>query len=172
VPGPSDDLERPAETMPRAELAALQLSRLPGPRPPCVRAGAVLPRGARPAGCTRSRSARWTTCDASPGRARRICGTTIRSACSRCRATRWSASTRPRERRGSPRSSATPAGIWRSGRRCARVSLRQRGRPGDVFHNAYGYGLFTGGLGMHYGGELLGMTVVRCPAATTSASCC
>jgi phenylacetate-CoA ligase len=32
--------------------------------------------------------------------------------------------------------------------------------PGDIVHNAYGYGLFTGGLGAHYGGERLGCTVV------------
>jgi phenylacetate-CoA ligase len=34
------------------------------------------------------------------------------------------------------------------------------GRPGDVVHNAYGYGLFTGGLGAHDGAEKLGCTVV------------
>lgn len=34
------------------------------------------------------------------------------------------------------------------------------GRPGDILHNAYGYGLFTGGLGAHYGAEKLGCTVV------------
>ncbi|MDE2006956.1 MAG: phenylacetate--CoA ligase, partial [Rhodospirillales bacterium] len=34
------------------------------------------------------------------------------------------------------------------------------GRPGDMLHNAYGYGLFTGGLGAHFGGERLGCTVV------------
>ncbi|MFQ5347070.1 MAG: AMP-binding protein [Rhodothalassiaceae bacterium] len=34
------------------------------------------------------------------------------------------------------------------------------GRPGDIVHNAYGYGLFTGGLGAHYGAERLGCTVV------------
>ena len=34
------------------------------------------------------------------------------------------------------------------------------GRPGDLLHNAYGYGLFTGGLGVHYGAERLGCTVV------------
>ncbi|WGR62103.1 phenylacetate--CoA ligase (plasmid) [Paracoccus ferrooxidans] len=34
------------------------------------------------------------------------------------------------------------------------------GRPGDILHNAYGYGLFTGGLGAHYGAERLGCTVV------------
>jgi phenylacetate-CoA ligase len=33
-------------------------------------------------------------------------------------------------------------------------------RPGDVVHNAYGYGLFTGGLGAHYGAERLGCVVV------------
>jgi len=32
--------------------------------------------------------------------------------------------------------------------------------PGDLVHNAYGYGLFTGGLGAHYGAERLGCTVV------------
>jgi phenylacetate-CoA ligase len=34
------------------------------------------------------------------------------------------------------------------------------GRAGDVVHIAYGYGLFTGGLGAHYGAEALGCTVV------------
>ena len=34
------------------------------------------------------------------------------------------------------------------------------GRPGDVVHIAYGYGLFTGGLGAHYGAERAGCTVV------------
>lgn len=34
------------------------------------------------------------------------------------------------------------------------------GRPGDILHNAYGYGLFTGGIGAHYGAERLGCTVV------------
>jgi phenylacetate-CoA ligase len=33
-------------------------------------------------------------------------------------------------------------------------------RPGDLLHNAYGYGLFTGGLGAHYGAEKLGCVVV------------
>jgi phenylacetate-CoA ligase len=34
------------------------------------------------------------------------------------------------------------------------------GRSGMIIHNAYGYGLFTGGLGVHYGAEELGCTVV------------
>jgi phenylacetate-CoA ligase len=40
-------------------------------------------------------------------------------------------------------------------------SLRAAGaRRGMIIHNSYGYGLFTGGLGAHYGGEKLGCTVV------------
>ncbi len=40
-------------------------------------------------------------------------------------------------------------------------SLRAAGaRPGDMVHVSYGYGLFTGGLGAHYGAEKLGLTVV------------
>ena len=40
-------------------------------------------------------------------------------------------------------------------------SMRAAGlRRGDVLHNAYGYGLFTGGLGVHGGAEAMGLTVV------------
>jgi phenylacetate-CoA ligase len=46
----------------------------------------------------------------------------------------------------------------------ARVNARSLAmagaEPGMILHNAYGYGLFTGGLGIHYGGERLGMAVV------------
>jgi phenylacetate-CoA ligase len=42
----------------------------------------------------------------------------------------------------------------------ARTLAMAGAEPGMVLHNAYGYGLFTGGLGLHYGGERLGMTVV------------
>jgi phenylacetate-CoA ligase len=41
------------------------------------------------------------------------------------------------------------------------------GRPGDIFHNAYGYGLFTGGLGFHYGAERLGLTTVPVSGGAT-----
>ncbi|MEK7820644.1 MAG: phenylacetate--CoA ligase [Pseudomonadota bacterium] len=40
-------------------------------------------------------------------------------------------------------------------------------RPGNIIHNAYGYGLFTGGLGAHYGGERLGCTVVPMSGGNT-----
>ncbi len=40
-------------------------------------------------------------------------------------------------------------------------------RQGDVVHNAYGYGLFTGGLGAHYGAEKLGATVIPISGGNT-----
>lgn len=42
----------------------------------------------------------------------------------------------------------------------ARSIRASGGRPGDIIHVSYGYGLFTGGLGAHYGAEKLGCTVV------------
>ncbi|MEI6460170.1 MAG: phenylacetate--CoA ligase PaaK [Pseudomonadota bacterium] len=42
----------------------------------------------------------------------------------------------------------------------ARSIYASGGRPGDIVHVAYGYGLFTGGLGAHYGAERLGCAVV------------
>jgi phenylacetate-CoA ligase len=42
----------------------------------------------------------------------------------------------------------------------ARSIRASGGRPGDIVHIAYGYGLFTGGLGAHYGAEALGCTVI------------
>ncbi len=41
------------------------------------------------------------------------------------------------------------------------------GNSHDVLHNAYGYGLFTGGLGLHYGGELMGCLVVPVSGGNT-----
>ncbi len=51
---------------------------------------------------------------------------------------------------------------------CAARSLVMAGADKDsVIHIAYGYGLFTGGLGMHYGGEHLGAVVVPASAGNT-----
>ena len=49
--------------------------------------------------------------------------------------------------------------------RCLRASGV---RPGDIVHNAYGYGLFTGGLGAHYGIERLGATVIPMSGGQTA----
>lgn len=51
---------------------------------------------------------------------------------------------------------------------CARALGCAGGEPGHVLHNAYGYGLFTGGLGMHYGAELMGMTVIPASGGHTA----
>ena len=50
----------------------------------------------------------------------------------------------------------------------ARSIAAAGGRPGDLVHVAYGYGLFTGGLGAHYGAERLGCTVVPASGGQTS----
>jgi len=49
----------------------------------------------------------------------------------------------------------------------ARCILVSGGRPGDLLHNAYGYGLFTGGLGLHAGAQLLGCAVVPASGGQT-----
>jgi phenylacetate-coenzyme A ligase PaaK-like adenylate-forming protein len=49
-------------------------------------------------------------------------------------------------------------GIWAEV--CARALGCAGAAPGTIVHNAYGYGLFTGGLGMHAGAELMGCTLV------------
>jgi phenylacetate-CoA ligase len=56
-------------------------------------------------------------------------------------------------------------GLWNG--LIARSILAAGGRPGDVIHNAYGYGLFTGGLGLHGGAERLGCAVVPASGGQT-----
>lgn len=52
------------------------------------------------------------------------------------------------------------AGIDAWARLCARSIYAAGGQPGDKVHISYGYGLFTGGLGAHYGAERLGCAVI------------
>jgi phenylacetate-CoA ligase len=56
--------------------------------------------------------------------------------------------------------------VWREV--MARVMTAAGARPGDMLHVAYGYGLFTGGLGFHDGAERLGMTVVPVSSGNTA----
>ncbi|RME12455.1 MAG: phenylacetate--CoA ligase [Ardenticatenia bacterium] len=51
---------------------------------------------------------------------------------------------------------------------CARSLALSGAKPGDMFQNAYGYGLFTGGLGMHYGAEEMGLTVIPVSGGNTT----
>ena len=48
------------------------------------------------------------------------------------------------------------------------MSTRFRYEKGDMLHNAYGYGLFTGGLGLHGGAEKMGLTVVPVSGGMTA----
>jgi phenylacetate-coenzyme A ligase PaaK-like adenylate-forming protein len=50
---------------------------------------------------------------------------------------------------------------------CARALGCAGAGPGTLVHNAYGYGLFTGGLGLHQGAELLGCTLVPASGGQT-----
>lgn len=50
---------------------------------------------------------------------------------------------------------------------CARAMYCIGVRPGDTLLNAYGYGLFTGGLGLHYAAETMDMTVIPTSAGNT-----
>jgi phenylacetate-CoA ligase len=57
-------------------------------------------------------------------------------------------------------------GMW--GDVMARSIYAAGGRPGQTVHVAYGYGLFTGGLGAHYGAEALGCTVIPASGGMTA----
>ena len=56
--------------------------------------------------------------------------------------------------------------LW--ARMCARVLAGAGARPGSIVHNAYGYGLFTGGLGFHHGALELGATVIPVSGGMTA----
>jgi phenylacetate-coenzyme A ligase PaaK-like adenylate-forming protein len=56
--------------------------------------------------------------------------------------------------------------LW--ARVCARALAAAGARPGSIVHNAYGYGLFTGGLGIHQGAVELGATVVPVSGGMTA----
>ena len=56
--------------------------------------------------------------------------------------------------------------VWREV--MARVMTAAGARRGDMLHVAFGYGLFTGGLGFHDGGERIGMTVVPVSSGNTA----
>ncbi|HUS80596.1 MAG TPA: phenylacetate--CoA ligase [Armatimonadota bacterium] len=61
----------------------------------------------------------------------------------------------------------TPEDIQIWAETIARTICCGGGTSKDVLHNAYGYGLFTGGLGLHYGGELLGCLVIPASGGNT-----
>lgn len=82
--------------------------------------------------------------------------------------TRSSRCTRPRERRASRSSSATPSMTWPFGAIALRVlPVWQASFPGDRVQMAFGYGMFTGGFGLHYGCMKLGCTMIPAGSGNT-----
>lgn len=59
--------------------------------------------------------------------------------------------------------------VWREV--MARVMAAAGARPGELLHIAFGYGLFTGGLGFHQGAERLGLAVVPASSGHTARQC-
>ena len=55
--------------------------------------------------------------------------------------------------------------LWSEG--MARTLSAAGAAPGDVVHNAYGYGLFTGGLGVHYGARKIGLCIIPISSGNT-----
>ena len=62
--------------------------------------------------------------------------------------------------------SEADVGMW--GEVVARCLALVGAEPGQMLHNAYGYGLFTGGLGLHGGAERLGLTVLPASSGNTA----
>ncbi|MFZ3467958.1 phenylacetate--CoA ligase PaaK [Streptomyces sp. 4.24] len=62
----------------------------------------------------------------------------------------------------------TEQDLWMWADVVARCIRAAGGRPGDILHNAFGYGLFTGGLGAHYGAERAGCTVIPASGGMTA----
>ena len=103
----------------------------------------------------------WRTwrCCRSPRR--QTCATTTRSGCSPCRANEVARIHASSGTTGKPTVvgyTARDLDMWADV--VARSIRAAGGRAGHILHNAYGYGLFTGGLGAHAGAEKLGCTVV------------
>lgn len=55
--------------------------------------------------------------------------------------------------------------VWAQG--CARAIVAAGGSKSDFVHVSYGYGLFTGGMGLHYGAEKLGATAIPVSSGNT-----
>ena len=143
-------------------LRALQLDRLQQTLQLVYETGAALPAGVRRQAESRRDDLRSLDDLARfPFTTKQTCATTTRSGCSPCRARRRSGSMRAAARPGAPTVVGyTQADVDMWADVVARSIRAAGGRRGDLMHVAYGYGLFTGGLGAHYGAERLGCTVV------------
>ena len=168
-------LTRGSGTPPRPSraqaLRALQLERLQATVDRVLRAQPLGAERLRAGGdhCRPARSARSTTSSGFRSRPSATCATPTRSACWRCRAPSSSVSTPRAARTASRPSSPTRAADLETWTELMARCMAMAGvRPGMTIHNANGYGLFTGGLGFHQGGERLGATVVPVSGGRTA----
>ena len=162
-----------AETLPRRAARARSSSSACGRRSsgycaPSRRA----PRGCAAAGITaarRDRLARRARADPVHDQ-ERPARRTIRSACWRCRASELVRVHASSGTHGKPTVVAYTRGDLETWTELMARCMTMAGvRPGMTIHNANGYGLFTGGLGFHQGGERIGATVVPVSGGLTGA---
>ena len=155
--------------MPAAQRARLQDERLRGLVGRLLAAGGPQARRLREAGVQAGDRLGLADLPRLPMTEKQTCGTPTRSGCSRCRCPRWSPCTAPAGPAAGPPWSPTPGPTCGCGRGCARGRWAAPGATaGSVVHNAYGYGLFTGGLGIHQGAIELGATVVPVSGGMTA----
>src|SRR2546423_5026986 len=160
--------EREAETMPRAQLAALQLERLRAVVGRLMEKVAFYRDHLGAAGITAESISSLDDLARLPF----TCKGDLRDnypfglfAVPRPQVMRLHASSGTKGKPSVVGYTAADIDLW--ARCCARCLVCAGARPGDIVHNAYGYGLFTGGLGLHYGAERLGCTVVPASGGNT-----
>ena len=134
------------------------------------RAGAVLPaEGWTTRASFPATSRAWTTSPPSPSPRSTTSATSTPRASSRCR---WTTSSRSTRRPGPPASRWSAASRRPTSRRgpswCAASSWRPGCASDDVAQIAFGYGMFTGGFGLHYGLQRAGASVIPISAGNTA----
>ena len=150
----------PIETASIDELQALQTQRLKWTLNHAYNNVPMYKRKFDAAAFTLTISANWPIFASSRAPPSRICAITIRSIPSPYRWSRWCVFTPPPAQPGNRPSWAIPGATLTTGPIWWPAPAMPPGRAKDKIHVAYGYGLFTGGLGAHYGAERLGATVI------------
>jgi phenylacetate-CoA ligase len=158
----ADNAYEPIETASRDEITALQTR-----APALVACGTpmstlrIIVASSTRTACIPTICRRSMTCASFPSPPRRTCVKTTRSRCSPCRAMQVVRVHASSGTTGQPTVvgyTQNDIDMWAT--LMARSIHAAGGRRGDMVHVGYGYGLFTGGLGAHYGAERLGCTVI------------
>jgi phenylacetate-coenzyme A ligase PaaK-like adenylate-forming protein len=158
----------PAELMSRDELAELQQTRLRGMVDRLVAAGGVQGKRLRDAGVTAGADVTLGDLPRLPGTTKQDLWDSYPHGMLAVPLTEVVAVHGSSGSRGRPTLVAyTRADLELWAAMCARSLVCAGAGPGSVVHNAYGYGLFTGGLGIHQGAIALGATVVPMSGGNT-----